>query len=112
MGAIDVILIKLLIKQSNTINTTHAKGAGMQTDGSALTAAGSLGALLNPYLSSDPVNHDANQRRFKFLVVSNFQKEFSYITHAPWGPTASESVYQGLKLRFSPVPNQVKMETS
>ena len=46
VGAIDVILIKILSKQSNTINTAHAQGAGMQTDGSALTAAGTLGALL------------------------------------------------------------------
>jgi len=49
------------ISQSNTINTAYAQGAGMQTDGSALTAAGELGALFNPYLTSTPANHAANQ---------------------------------------------------
>ena len=49
------------ISQSNTINTAYAQGAGMQTDGSALTAAGELGALFNPYLSSTPANHANNQ---------------------------------------------------
>ena len=48
------------ISQSNTINTLYAQGAGMQTDGSALIAAGDLGPLFNPYLST-PTNHAANQ---------------------------------------------------
>jgi len=42
------------ISQSNTINTLYAQGAGMDSAGTAVVAAGELGVLFNPYLSSAP----------------------------------------------------------
>ena len=48
------------ISQSNTINTLYAQGAGMADTGLTITAAGDLGPLFDPYLSSAPAMSDGS----------------------------------------------------